>query len=128
MKNTHSSIRRRRFLIAMLYVVAVIWGVHGASGQPSILDVVLPLFTAFLATSACVADAELLGKPLALSIQGFMFFTWPIAVPIYLIWTRRLLGLAIVLAHVFCLMFSLVIAIVAVTVSQYAVALMRGKR
>ncbi len=88
----------------------------------------LPLLTGFLATSACVADAELLGRPLALSIQGFMFFTWPIAVPIYLIWSRRLLGLAIVLAHVFCLMFSLVIAIVAVTVSQYAVALMRGKR
>jgi hypothetical protein len=128
MKNTHSTIRRRRFLIAMLYVVAFIWGVHGASGQPSMLDVVLPLLTAFLATSACVADAELLGNPLALSIQGFMFFTWPIAVPIYLIWTRRFLGLAIVLAHAFCLVFSLLIAISAVTVSQYAVALMRGKR
>ena len=128
MKNTHFNIRRRRFLIAMFYVAAVIWGVHAAIGQPSILDVALPLLTGFLATSACVADAELLGRPLALSIQGFMFFTWPIAVPIYLIWSRRLLGLAIVLAHVFCLMFSLVIAIVAVTVSQYAVALMRGKR
>ena len=112
----------------MFYVAAVIWGVHGASGQPSILDVVLPVLTAFLATSACVADAKLLGKPLAMSIQGFMFFTWPIAVPIYLIWSRRLLGLAMVLAHAFCLMFSLVIAILAVTVSQYAVALMRGNR
>jgi hypothetical protein len=128
MKHTHFNIRRRRFLIAMFYVAAVIWGVHAAIGHPSILDVVLPVFTAFLATSACVADAELLGNPLALSIQGFMFFTWPIAVPIYLIWTRRFLGLAFVLAHAFCLVFSLLIAISAVTVSQYAVALMRGKR
>jgi hypothetical protein len=78
LKNRNSSIRRRRFLITMLYVVAVIWGVQAGRDQPSLLEIAVPLAAAFLVTAACVADSEILGQPLALSLQGFMFFTWPV--------------------------------------------------
>jgi hypothetical protein len=36
----------------------------------------------------CMADARLLGKPLPTFIPLAMIFTWPLSIPVYLIWSR----------------------------------------
>ena len=50
-------------------------------------------------TGWCVADSRILGRPLLPVLQMITFFTWPVAVPMYLMWSRRFRGLGLALLH-----------------------------
>ncbi len=86
----------RTCLLATLYVLAFLGGVHAALTSQS-GGVQLGLSALFASTVAmwCIADSKVVGKPMLISFQWLMFFTWPVSVPAYLMWTRRLRGLAL---------------------------------
>lgn len=52
------------------------------------IDLLLRLAITCGVVWVCMADARLLGKPLPALIPMVMFFTWPLSIPVYLIWSR----------------------------------------
>ncbi len=62
----------------------------------------------------CTADARLVGKPLIQLAKLGIFFGWPVAVPIYLLWARGMKGLGLLLLHGFLL---LLVAVLSVLIS-----------
>ncbi|MGQ0636786.1 MAG: hypothetical protein ACT4QC_19415 [Planctomycetaceae bacterium] len=69
------------------------------TSQRSRIDIFLALVVATFVSLACVADARILRRPLACPVRAALFFFWPIALPVYLLWSRGWWGLAIVLIH-----------------------------
>ena len=59
------------------------------------IDLLLGMAIAFSVVIACIVDARLLGQKMHNLVGFVMLFTWPVSVPIYLIWTRKLKGLFI---------------------------------
>ena len=90
----------RRVLGLSLYALAAAWGlfpvVHPEHGVLYLL-----LIAGFSSTITywCIVDARVIGRPILFSFYWLIFFFWPIAVPIYLIWARRLRGLGFALLH-----------------------------
>jgi hypothetical protein len=76
------------FLIA-LHVFAVIWGLHsGSTDRTTPFGMLFFVVAGVLIVSACMTDARRRRKPIGGSIQMVMLFAWPIAAPLYLIWSR----------------------------------------
>jgi hypothetical protein len=92
--------RLRRVLMIGMYVLVAAWEIVQVS-RPSagMVLLLLTLTTASVATYVCVVDSRMRGRPIVQSVQWIMFFTWPLAVPIYLIHSRRLRGVAITMLH-----------------------------
>jgi hypothetical protein len=64
------------------------------------LGILLTVMAASLATYGCIVDSRLVGRPIVQSVHWIMFFTWPLAVPIYLIYSRGFLrGVGLFLLH-----------------------------
>jgi hypothetical protein len=59
----------------------------------------IPIMMAYTATYWCVVDSRILGRPIVQSLHWIIFFTWPLAVPIYLIYSRGGRGLVLVILH-----------------------------
>ncbi len=104
----------RRAALAVLYVAFLFWGVVAGLERglepgklPSefvfrahlILAIPLSLGSLWF----CSADAKLAGKTLIEMARLGIFFGWPVGVPIYLIWSRGLRGLGVLLVHGFAL-------------------------
>ena len=86
-------------LVGLLHVMVAGWGAHravsastGAEGS-ALPIVVLTIAFSIVAVATCNADARQRGSPLPHSLQYVMLMTWPLAIPVYLIETRRWLGL-----------------------------------
>lgn len=67
----------------------------------------------------CTLDARLVGKPLPQLARIGVFIAWPIGVPIYLVWARRLRGVGVLLLHGFLWLLVFVIAWLAVSYLRY---------
>jgi hypothetical protein len=98
----------RRFLVLGLYLLVALWGV----AQVRLLQLYLPSALAIAAIATCwaVLDARRNGAPVLHIVQFLMFFTWPVALPIYLIWSRGARGLDLALFHALGLTAVLVVA------------------
>ncbi len=98
-----------RLLVICLYVLFCLCGIVEAACPWFYF--VFALAIAYTATLWAVIDARRAGRPLLHIIQLLMFFTWSIALPIYLIWSRGWRGLVLVFLHaavlslVFCASF-----------------------
>jgi hypothetical protein len=86
--------------VGVLHVMAAGWGVRkainaleGAEGS-ALPIVVLAFVFPFVAIAACNADARRSGSPLPLALRCAMMMLGLVAIPVYLIQTRRWLGLA----------------------------------
>lgn len=90
----------RRILVIGFYLLVATWGavltvpLHG-----HIAFLLLSVLAASMATYLCVLDARMRGRPIVQGVHWIMFFTWPLAVPIYLIYSRRLWGLVLIFIH-----------------------------
>ena len=70
----------------------------------------LPLAMCSVVTWWCVVDSRMRGSPIVQSLHWIIFFTWPLAAPVYLIWSRKLRGLGWCLLHAIGLYGSCVLA------------------
>jgi len=99
MKNS-VQIRLRCILGLSLYALAALWGLinvrHPTSGP---LTLVFEVAVASTITYWCIVDGRIAGHPILYSFYWLIFFLWPLAVPIYLLWARRLCGLGFALLH-----------------------------
>lgn len=101
---------RLALLIAFYFIIAAATIRTLLVAKPGPTDLLISLCTAIVVTWLCIADSRLMGRPMVQSTHWIMFFTWPVAVPIYLVWMRGMRGLLILLAHV-CALFVMVVAI-----------------
>ncbi len=93
-------IRLRRMAAVLLYVLAVAFGVGQALQWDSrVVSLLLPFAVASAVTLWCVVDSHIRARPILTSLQFLVFITWPVAVPIYLIWSRRLRGIVLAVVH-----------------------------
>ena len=69
-------------------------------------DLALAVCICILITLACIADSKVIGKPMAHAAKWVMPFIWPIAAPIYLLWSRGWRGFIPLLVHlvIFCVL------------------------
>ena len=74
-------------------VIVVLWPDAGR------VHLALHVAMASLVTYWCVVDSRMRRSPIVTSLHWVIFFTWPIAVLIYLIWSRRFRGVGLALAH-----------------------------
>jgi hypothetical protein len=101
--NVEAQVDYRRRLLAALYFVAAFYGAGLALSKNVIAYSCIAILIATLATAWCIADARRQGKPLLPALQMIMFFTWPVAGPVYLIASRELRGLLYAVVHTICL-------------------------
>ena len=47
----------------------------------------------------CLIDAQLKGRLVVTSFHWLLFWLWPVAVPLYLLWSRGLWGLGLASVH-----------------------------
>jgi hypothetical protein len=88
------------FLIACLYAIAALWGVTQARAPDNdLLELLTAVSMPLAATLWTVNDARCRGEPLLHIVQIVMLFTWPLAVPIYLVRSRRLRGVGLAILH-----------------------------
>ena len=81
-------------LLVGVHLLCVLWGVHvGVRGPSTAVGVLYSLSIAFVIVLTCVADAHVRSQTILPIFQFLMLFTWPVAVPVYLFWTRRWPGL-----------------------------------
>jgi uncharacterized membrane protein (UPF0136 family) len=84
----------------MFYLLGALWGFHNALNLHSDpIGLVLSLVTSMVLTALCVVDSMVIRKPILATFRWVMFFTWPVSVPAYLVWSRRLRGLGLALLH-----------------------------
>ncbi len=88
-KREKSLVLRRRLLVALFYVLAALWGVRLAFVVDRRIDLLFSVAMAICATLFCIADARVQGKPLLHSYYWLIVITWPVAVPLYLVFTRE---------------------------------------
>jgi hypothetical protein len=86
--------------IGVLYLLAVSYGIRDIHyWLPSILDQLIPFAISLTLLQWAIDDARRRGRPLPLTAQGSMFMVAPMAVSIYLLWTRTWRGAGLLLAH-----------------------------
>jgi hypothetical protein len=56
-------------------------------------DIAVTLALQIILTTFCIVDSKCRGKPLLHSFYWIIFFSWPVSVPIYWVWTRGLKGI-----------------------------------
>ena len=93
---------QRSLLIGAYYVLMGFWTIRACVlDRHAGIDLILTICISLSATLACIADSKLIARPMPHAAKWVMFFFWPIAVPIYLIWSRRARGFLYILVHLF---------------------------
>ena len=92
----------RNITVVAVYLIMIPVGSRAVIyAQPNRVDYVISLIIGILVTQFCILDAKILGKNLARSFYWLIFFTWPLAVPLYLMWSRGWKGLLWAFVHAF---------------------------
>ena len=105
--------------IAQLYIASAAWGLVQVFTRNAGLYYLFALFMASMAAWWTVSDARRRGHPILHIVQLFVFLFWPIAVPIYLIWSRGLRGVGWTLLHAFGLILALCVGFYVTVFSVY---------
>ena len=93
--------RRHRFVLVLAMYLLAAGGNMIVVLRPEelLVRLLLPVAMCSIMTYWCVVDSRMRGSPIVHSLHWIIFFTWPIAVPIYLIRSRGLRGLGLALLH-----------------------------
>ena len=107
----------RLSLLICFYISVAAVAVHTSLvPKQGSFDLLLSLFTALVVTLLCITDSKVRGKPMVQAAQWIMFFTWPIAVPIYLVWSRGAKGLLILFGHIVALLVMVTAIIIVIEI------------
>jgi predicted neutral ceramidase superfamily lipid hydrolase len=85
--------RLRNFIVIFIYFLFALWSVRNAlfeGVQP--VDIAISLALSAAMVKFCIVDSICRGGLLLNSFHWIIFFTWPVSVPIYLLWTRGIKG------------------------------------
>lgn len=85
--------RLRNFIVIFIYFLFALWSVRTAlfeGVQP--VDIAISLALSAAMVKFCIVDSICRGGLLLNSFHWIIFFTWPVSVPIYLLWTRGIKG------------------------------------
>jgi len=97
------------FCLIGFYSLAVMWGLRNVYRESSsVLDVVMPLAFAVCLGTWLVVDARRRGHPIPLLSQSWACLFAAIVVPVYLVWSRRWLGVGWVALNgvLWCVVFA----------------------
>lgn len=78
------------------------------------IDIVISFALSAAMVKLCAADARCRGVPLLVSFYWIIFFTWPISVPVYFLWSRGIKGIVTVVLHVISLVAMCIIVIIVI--------------
>ena len=81
-------IRGSTLAFAAFGLLVVISGVRAALLEPTLADLLLSLTLAVGLATWCTVDARRHGTPMPGAVPLVMVLTWPVAVPVYLLWSR----------------------------------------
>ena len=108
------AVRMRRYCFIALVILMAPTGVRAAvipeQEETGIGSWLLTLATALFVTSWALFDGRVRGKPLIMSASRWMFWTCPVAFPIYCVWSRGARGVLFCLGFVAILLLSTVAA------------------
>src|SRR5262245_16601103 len=93
----HKQIRLAYIIAAWLTFASVMFRAFLVR-QEGLSDSLFATALAVFVTMACVADAGVLGRPMAFEVRFPFAATWPVALPIYLLRSRGWWGLAVLVA------------------------------
>lgn len=81
-------------LLGFVLLVMACTGVRSAMfPEGDRIGLLLTIATAIAVTKCCAVDAVIRGRPMTHGAQWAMVLTWPVAAPVYVVWTRRWGGL-----------------------------------
>lgn len=83
--------QKRKLIMISIYSMCVLFGIDSVlfeATKYTIKDFLLILIFAILVTLFCVVDAQLRKKTIPYFSRWLIFFTWPISVPIYILWSN----------------------------------------
>ena len=113
----------RRFRLALLITAYSLFAIHCVRGilfpKPSGIELLNSIAIAIVVTLACIEDSHVLKRPMVRVAQWLMVFTWPVAVPIYLIWSRGARGFRVILLHVALIVGTYVVVAVPLLIIGY---------
>jgi hypothetical protein len=93
-RDDSSNRKLRLWLLVFMHLTAACMGLSAAlSPEQKPRDLLMGMALAVTVVLACVADGRIVGARIARINQFIMLFTWPVAAPIYLLWTRKWKGL-----------------------------------
>jgi len=91
MEDQAQTIRRDRlFYIVVIYAIEVLWGINGSLGLNGQKHALFALGFGLAATRFCALQARLHGSPLPWSSHWLIFFSFPVSVPLYYLWSNGL--------------------------------------
>lgn len=101
-----SDVLRRRVLVGLGFLLFLLACVRGSLlDGPGLVDVFLSMGMGVIAVKFCIVDYRMRGSSLVRSYHWLIFFTWPFALPVYLLCSRGigkgLVAIAAVLAGAF---------------------------
>jgi hypothetical protein len=67
--------------------------------QGGMVRILIAVMAASLVAYWCVDGARIVGRPIVQSVHWILFVTWPLAVPVYLVCSRGLRGIALIILH-----------------------------
>src|SRR5262245_889625 len=74
--------------IACLGLLVALSGVRAAIAETGRTDVLITLVLSSGMALGCGQDARRMGRAMPGAASLAVFFTWPVAIPVYLVWTR----------------------------------------
>lgn len=90
---------QRAMMIGAFYLfVALLFVRAWAIGAQTLADLGLAICAAAAVTLACIADSKIVARPIPHAARWVMLFLWPVAVPLYLLWSRGWRGLIVLVA------------------------------
>lgn len=101
-ETTTQSDRDQRWIpVVVLYIVTALWAVvQMFSGENGAVYLLFWIAFALPPTTWVVMDSRRRKKPILHILQLIIFLAWPIAVPIYLAFTRGIYGIGLITLHV----------------------------
>jgi hypothetical protein len=101
----------RNGFLAGLYFLSALWGARLIVSPPDpLLDLMFTGVVAVAVVVTCIYDSRLSGKPIVQSLHWLMLFTWPIAAPVYLVWSRGRRGAMLAAMHAVLLYMTLLVS------------------
>jgi hypothetical protein len=110
--NRISSPDYRWIFVAQLYFGFAAWGSIQVFSENAMISMLFALLIASAATMWVAFDTRHRQSPLPHAVLFLIFLTWVIALPLYLIWTRRIRGLGWAALHFIGLFLTLYLSFI----------------